>query len=255
MSRTAARRLDPTRLVRAALLAGFGLLILKLLLSGQMPRYLSASLDPLMAATGFVMLALGGAEAAAARLSAPGAADPSHDSAESPAEQAATYGLLAGMLLFGLLVAPRALGTSALAGEDLANYLLTFDPRIVPQTSSAVRPDRPVEDVGDLMTYLGRVGEGGVGQRVRVTGLVSKSGGLRADEFPLLRFMIVHCVADARPVGFLVTNIADRPDLDQWVRVEGVVAVQERAGDRLLAIEATSVEPVVEPSDPYIHPS
>ena len=248
-------RFDRTRLIRATLLAGFGLLILKLLATGQMPKYMSASLDPLMAATGLVMLALGIAEGFAARWAAPVAADASHQPGGFDAEQALTYSLLGAMLLLGFIVAPRALGTSALAGEDLASYLLAFDPRVAPRSSSAAQPDKPLDDVGDLMAYLGRVGEAGVGQRVRVTGLVSKSAGLRSDEFPLLRFLIVHCVADARPIGFLVLNVPDKPDLDQWVRVDGVVTVQERQGDRLLAIEAISVVPIAEPTDPYVHPS
>jgi len=249
------RQLTPTRLVRAALLAGFGFLILKLLATGQMPKYMSSSLDPLMAATGLVMLLLGLAEGCAGRSARSVAASSTDDPDAFDAEQALTYGLLGSMLLLGVLVAPRVLGTSALAGEDLANYLLAFDPRVTPVPADAARPDMPLDDVGNLMAYLGRVGEAGVGQRVRVTGLVSKSAGLRPGEFPLLRFLIVHCVADARPVGFLVVNVPDKPDLDQWVEVEGVVTVTERQGDRLLAIEATSVVPVTEPADPYVHPS
>ena len=248
------RQFHPTRLVRAVLMAGFGFLILKLLVTGQMPKYMNASLDPLMAGTGLIMLVLGLVEGCAGRSAQPGEEAAADDPDAFDAEQALTYGLLGSMLLLGVLVAPRALGTSALAGEDLANYLLAFDPGVTPVPADAARPDMPLDDVGNLMTYLGRVGEGGVGQRVRVTGLVSKSAGLRPGEFPLLRFLIVHCVADARPVGFLVVNVPDKPDLDQWVAVEGVVTVTERQGDRLLAIEATSIVPVAEPADPYIHP-
>ena len=69
-----------------------------------------------------------------------------------------------------------------------------------------------------------------------------------------MRYSIVHCVADARPVGFIVANTTLPLELDQWVRVEGVVAVRERDGARLLTIEATSVTPANEPADPYLHP-
>ena len=248
------RQLTPTRLVRAALLAGFGFLILKLLATGQMPKYMSSSLDPLMAATGLVMIGLGVAEGLAGGAARAAEVEAAHPPSEDNADQALTYGLVGAMLLFGLLVPPRALGTAALAGEDLANYLLAFDPRVAPKPPGEALPGKPIEDVGELTAYLGRVGEGGVGQRVRVTGLVSKSGGLQPGEFPLLRFVILHCVADARPVGFLVVNAPDRPDLDQWVRIEGTVAVRERLGDRLLAIEATSIVPIGEPADPYLHP-
>src|SRR5205823_9606313 len=120
-----------------------------------------------------------------------------------------------------LFVAPKALGSGALAGEEVANYLLAFDPRVAASTAPGdVRRDKPIEDVPDLLSYLGRVGEAGVGQRVRVAGLVAKSGGLEGGEFPLLRYSIVHCVADARPVGFIVANTTLPLELDQWVRVE-----------------------------------
>ncbi len=66
--------------------------------------------------------------------------------------------------------------------------------------------------------------------------------------------MIVHCVADARPIGILVTGVAAPPDVDRWVEVEGTISVRDRGGTRFLAIEATAVRPVKEPADPYLHP-
>lgn len=252
---SALARLDLNRLVRAAVLGGFALLIGKLMLTGQLVKYLNASLDPLSAVVGLLMLAMAAVEAGGAWSRSPIDRDDDHDHDGWGLEQGLTYVVVAGTLALGLLVAPKALSSAALGGEDLSNYLLAFDWRAAPTAPSGDGgPGKPVQDVPDLLGYLERVGEAGVGQPVRVVGLVAQSGVLEPGEFPLLRYAIVHCVADARPMAFLVANAGEPPEFDRWVRVEGVVSIRERAGARLLTIDATSVTPVGEPVDPYIHP-
>jgi uncharacterized repeat protein (TIGR03943 family) len=137
-------------------------------------------------------------------------------------------------LALGLVVAPSALGTSALGGERVTRLLLTF----APGSPSAARPPQPAEaldDVGPLLAYLRRAGSGSVGQPVRVTGMVMTSDALGDGEFALLRYAIAHCVADARPVALLVvapTLPAVRPD--QWVEIDGEVAFVARGSARKL---------------------
>lgn len=249
------RKVDADRLVRAVLLSGFGVLIIKLLATGELSRYMNTALNPVNAAAGVVMLVMGGLEWRSAWRGVPSARG-----MDAPAgawgERVLTYVLVATTLAIGLLIAPRTLDSAALAGEDLANYLLAFGPAAASgqQQAAIIQPLRPIDDVPELLSYLSRAGAGGLGQHVRVTGLVARSGGLRQDEFPLLRFMIVHCVADARPIGILVTGVAAPPDVDHWVEVEGTISVRDRSGTRFLAIEATAVRPAKEPADPYLHP-
>jgi uncharacterized repeat protein (TIGR03943 family) len=223
---------------------------------GQMPRYMNSSLDPLTAAAGAVMVAMAALELRGVWSDAVTDSDHDHDHRDQGLEQALTYALVAGMLVLGLVVAPKTLGTAALAGEDLADYLLAFDQSRVgrPTASAGEVSEQPIEDVPALLGYLGRVGEAGLGQPVRVSGLVARSGGTTGDGMALLRYSIVHCVADARPVGFLISGSIPAVELDRWVQVEGGVSVREHEGERLLAIEATSVTPAPEPADPYIHP-
>ena len=66
---------------------------------------------------------------------------------------------------------------------------------------------------------------------------------------------MVHCVADAQPIGLLVTSGPPWVEVDQWVQIEGVVGIRARDGSRLLTIEASSVTPTNEPGDPYVHPT
>jgi uncharacterized repeat protein (TIGR03943 family) len=242
------------RVVRAALLAGFGVLVAKLFVTGQMGKYMSSSVDGLTAAAGVAMLLMAVVEARSTQSLQAG--ESSHASRGDAVERALTYALVAGTLTLGLLMAPRALGTAALGGEDLGNFLLVFQPgaRAV-ESAQPAPPDGPIADIADLLAYLDRVGEAGVGQPARVAGLVASSGRLEAGEFALLRYTIVHCVADARPIGLVLTNVTSDLDQDQWVLVDGVVGVREWAGSRLLTIEARSVTPSEQPDDPYLHPT
>jgi putative membrane protein len=243
-------------LVRGLILAGFGLLIFKLMVLGQMAKYMNTALDPLTAGAGLMLLLLGGWELRIAWSRRAVEGSRLEEDLEHNGEQVLTYALLVATLLLGFTVAPRALGTGALAGEDLASYLLAFNQQAAQRDTSAgkLTPDQPIEDLSELLAYLGQVGEAGVGQPVRVTGLVARSGGLEPGELAVLRYSIVHCVADARPLGFLIANVTAPAELDQWVQVEGVVGLREREGQRLFVVESVSLMPVNEPADPYIHP-
>ena len=238
-----------TRLARSVLLLGMALLIAKLLATGQIRYYLSTSFDGMIAATGLVLLVMGAADLyRGLRPSASGKAG--HVGLDS----ALTLGMLAMPLVAGLLLSPRALGTAGLGGTPVSRLALTFDAGPPPAPPTAPPPPRqPIADVGELMSYLRQAGESGVGQHVRAVGLVAHSDDLPANEFVLVRYTIVHCVADAQPLGFLVV-VSDGMKLtgDQWVEVDGTLSSEARDGERLVGIRAQHVLTTEEPTDPYI---
>jgi len=245
------------RLFRAAMLFGIAGLIAKLFATGQMVKYMSPSLDALTAVTGVVLAVMGAMELLQSRdPDSTHAAGHDHGHESDGMEQAFTYLLVLAPLVLGLVVTPRALGSSALSGDHMTSLLLAFPPASMsaapggPPISS-----RPITDVPDLLAYLRRAGEAGVGQRVRATGLVVRSDMLGGNEFALLRYSLVHCVADAVPVGLLVVAPGD-PGVtsDAWVEVEGVLAVQHREGDALVSIVANRVARAEEPVNPYLAP-
>jgi uncharacterized repeat protein (TIGR03943 family) len=91
-----------------------------------------------------------------------------------------------------------------------------------------------------------------VGDSVEVIGFVFHREGAPADRFLVARFVVACCIADAQ--GFaLPVQWKDAQDLktDQWVRVMGRVTT---APDGELIIQATEIEPVEAPSNPYIYP-
>ena len=237
------------RLVRGILLLGFALLIAKIFLAGQMPRYMAPALDPLTGLTAIVLAVMGAIELRGVLrprirrdLQAPGQ------------EQGVTGLLLAVPIVLGLALAPKALGASAFADEDLTRYMVTVGPP--PSVARDARPlatDGPIEGIDRMAAYLTQQGDRAVGQRARALGLGVRGAGLGSDELTLLRFSIVHCVADAQPLGLLVVaSDAASWERDQWVQVDGVLDTRDRAGARLVTIVADSIVPIEEPPNPYL---
>jgi uncharacterized repeat protein (TIGR03943 family) len=248
-----------TALGRATVLLASAALIAKLFAAGEMAKYIAPALDPLTALTGVVLAAMGVMEARRALYTGPDRdaaavdhVDHAHGVLEATLERALTYAVVLLPIVVGLALAPRAMGTSALAGERVTRLLLSF----APGSSGAPHPPKPDEslnDTGPVLAYLRRVGDGSVGQPVRVIGMVMRSDALEADEFALLRYAIVHCVADARPVALLVTAAAPvNVQSDQWVQIDGEVSSRMREGDRLVTIVARRITPVAEPTNPYL---
>jgi uncharacterized repeat protein (TIGR03943 family) len=237
-----------TSLVRSAVLLGAGALIAKLLVTGQIRYYLSPTFDGLTAATGVVLIGMGVVELWRAVCRARWV-----QAEHGGLDTTLTLALVAMPVLAGLLLSPRALGAGGLDGTPVSRLVLAFDGSPLDSTSPRLAPRRPIADVPGLMAYLREAGEAGVGQPVHVLGLVAHSDDLPPNEFVLVRYAIVHCVADAQPLGLLVVTPGEfNLRGDQWVEVEGTLSSHPRGADRLVGIHATRVVPTEEPNDPYI---
>lgn len=81
------------------------------------------------------------------------------------------------------------------------------------------------------------------GETVTLTGFVTPG-----TDFDLTRLVITHCVIDAQPASVPITTDVDVPETGQWVTVTGTV---RSTSDGRLQIDATSVEEIAEPEDPY----
>jgi uncharacterized repeat protein (TIGR03943 family) len=252
--------------IRAAVLFGLAGLIGRLLLTGEMVKYMSPSLDPLTALAGIVAASMGLFELRQTVSHLPsGAASDSDEPlehGEAPghwSDQMVTAVVILVPILVGIFLTPRALGVGALGGEPINGLLLT----LAPGSATARPPARPagtppLEDVQGLIDALRAQGDGAFGQRIRATGVAAPGSDLADDELALLRFTIAHCVADARPLAVLVVAhdaqhvSAGAGALDQWVLVEGMLTTRERDGALLVTIQADRIERVSEPANPYV---
>jgi len=80
------------------------------------------------------------------------------------------------------------------------------------------------------------------GDEITLTGFVTPEDG----GFGLTRLVITHCVIDAQPASIPVTG-STAPGTGQWVTVTGTV----RDVDGRLQVQATAVDEIAEPQDPY----
>lgn len=147
-------------------------------------------------------------------------------------------------VVLGLVFQPRPLGTTsldtdALSARQFSASAATADParRNIYQWAYEFETAAPASIVGD---------------EVEVIGFVYHREGDPADRFLIARFVVACCIADAQGFSLPVQWRAAQ-DLanDQWVRLTGRVAT---APDGTLLIQATDIEPVEAPSNPYIYP-
>jgi uncharacterized repeat protein (TIGR03943 family) len=216
-------------------------LIVKLLLTGQMALYMSPALDPLSALTAFVLAILGAVELWSAR--------PLHPLPRG-SDELLTYVPVAVLLGVGVFVTPRALDSTALGGVQAARAVVAYSS--APAATSVTTPSAPVSDVPELFKYLRTAGESGVGQPVRVVGMAVPDASLAPNQFVLLRYTIVHCVADAQPIGLLIETSEAPPSTGGWVVVDGVLAVSPTQASRLVSVQAARISPTEEPAEPYL---
>lgn len=88
---------------------------------------------------------------------------------------------------------------------------------------------------------------GGQDEKVGAMGFVARKPGMPEDQFYLIRFTMACCAACAQPVAVPVRwPQAASLEKDQWVKVFGRLDSKDRV------LVADDVEPIREPSDPYM---
>lgn len=232
------------RLVRGTLLLGLAVMIGALLATGRMALYMSPAMDPLSALTGALLAVLGAVE-----LFGPARGSAEHTHTAGP-DALLTYALIGLPIALGVLYVPRALDAAALGGQSASAYVLAYSstrPESAPSTSA------PLQDIQNVFRFLRTAGEAGVGQPVQVLGVVARDASLADGEFVLLRYALVHCVADAQPVGVLVLSTdGAAPPLDSWVQIDGTLESTSRSGAHLVSVRPSRIVPAEEPTSPYI---
>ena len=92
-----------------------------------------------------------------------------------------------------------------------------------------------------------------VGQKVSVDGFVVHSSNLPEGYFTLTRFVITCCAADVYPVGLPVRFTQPKSTIpaDRWFKVQGKMATETLNGKRQAVIQASAIQPIAEPKNPY----
>lgn len=157
-------------------------------------------------------------------------------------------------ILFGLLIPPRPLGSTALAAREMnVSGVPSALPAAVQGATAKADTERSVLDWVLDFQASGTDGENFAGRSAHVMGFVHREADDPADAFWLTRYVVGCCVVDAMPVGLRVVW-PDAPALeaDSWVRVEGQLAENVSAAAPWL--EAQSVVVIPPPNQPYLYP-
>jgi putative membrane protein len=93
------------------------------------------------------------------------------------------------------------------------------------------------------------------GREIEMLGFVMRNKDFAPQEFGLIRFIITCCTADASPEGFILESkdAADYKD-GVWISIRGMIRVDDYDQQVVPVIEVSSIERVVQPSDPYVYP-
>ncbi|GAA1466762.1 TIGR03943 family putative permease subunit [Microbacterium thalassium] len=156
----------------------------------------------------------------------------------------ATGGVIASaVVLLVLLLPPTSLSAELALSRDIGAAPLFAGADVVNLASSG---DTATFGVGEWSAVFASTTnpEAFDGAPVELTGFVTPADD---GDFDLTRLVITHCVIDAQPASIPVVGDGG-PDTGQWVTVTGTV---RSSSDGRLAIDATTVEVIDEPEDPY----
>ena len=231
------RRWSPVRLATTAALAGWAGLFWFILLSGRTPLYLS-SRTAWVVPTGAIILSL----AAAGRLAT--ARTERAETLSSRTTWAVAFVLVPVATILAL--PPTALGSFAADRRSLSAGFSTGGPDLSGDGAVTLASVAAAGWSDETRAALVRR----AGSPVSFDGFVSRRDGQAADEFHLTRFIVSCCVADALSVQVRVVGAPPgRFEEDDWVRVRGTFYP---VGHEMI-VDASSVEPIPQPSDPYLN--
>ena len=222
--------------MRAFALGLWGAVLLQSSLSGRLDLLLSGVFHPLVALSGVALLLLAGlllAEPALRRQESP-----------APSRRHAipkTWWLSSAVALLVLAIPPNpsfstlaANRPAELGDETELSFVLP------PAQRSLTDWVRLLRSQPDPSLYAG--------DPVRISGFVLPQPGEPAQ---LARLLVRCCLADATPVGLPVSWPAGRqPRADQWLAVEGTMAIEERNGQSRSVVVAQRITPIARPKRP-----
>ena len=167
--------------------------------------------------------------------------------------QGVTTMLLLGTAIAGLIVTPKLFTSQAAIQRGVSSEAVTvtrsqaqaFSTNVNPESKTLVDWVRTLNNYPEPDAYLG--------QKANINGFVFYPKGLPANYLMLSRFVITCCAADAYPVAITVKFSGTRQNYpqDSWFQVKGKAIVETFNGSRQLVIDASEIQPIPTPKNPY----
>lgn len=162
--------------------------------------------------------------------------------------------LLALPAILGSIVPPQPLGAGALGNREVGLGTLASSQTPGGSQLSTINTGG-TRNIVDWL-YLFQRGEPADfnGDEASVVGFVYRDERFNGETFMVSRFTVSCCVADAAPVGLIVST-PQAPELadDAWVEVTGRFAAREFNGRLMPVLIADTITPTEPPSQPYLY--
>lgn len=160
--------------------------------------------------------------------------------------------LLLAVAVFGLIYVPRPFASDMALARGIADPIALT--RSQPQRFARNTPpeERSLIDwIRTLNVYPEP--DAYTNDPVNITGFVIHPPGWPRDYLMAARFVLTCCAADAYPVGLPVRQAEGSSDYpaDGWITVTGTMATETLDGQRRLVIQASDIQSVPEPDNPY----
>ena len=225
--------------MRALALALWGALLLVSTMSGRLDLLLSGAFHPLVGLSGGALLVLAGLQWHSERQQG----QRQQDQRQTPRRQRTPMAWwISGAIALLMLALPPNPSFSDLAANRPAELgeeaELSF--LLPPAQRSLTDWVRLLRSQPDPNLYAG--------DPVRISGFVWPQPN---DQPQLARLLVRCCLADATPVGLPVRWPAgSQPRTDQWLAVQGTMAVEEHNGQSRSVVIAQRITPIARPSRP-----
>ena len=239
-------------------LSAWGILMLKYWLNGQLNLLIHPAYHWLTIAAAFGLLIIGGLKASdliEKNLNRRGGSrqnrqpSPEHISFFPPGWSSA---ILLTTAIVGFLIKPTVFVSQTALQRGINDFLPVTQSQ--PQAfENVTRPEERslIDWVRTLSVYPEP--DAYTGQKAIVQGFVIHPPELPENYLLICRFVITCCAADAYPVGLPVKLKASREAYppDTWLEIEGQMISREFDGQRQLTIEASAINKIPEPENPY----
>ncbi len=160
--------------------------------------------------------------------------------------------LLLATAIAGLLITPRAFAsqTAIQRGVQDAPTLTRVKPQAFHASSNS--EDKSIIDWIRTLTAYPEP-DAYQGQKVKVQGFVIHPDDLPSSYLLISRFVLSCCAADAYPVGLPVklSGSRDQYKPDTWLEIKGQMITETLNGKRQLVIQASALDAIAEPKNPY----
>ncbi|MGR9047218.1 TIGR03943 family putative permease subunit [Halobacillus faecis] len=273
--------------LRAVILFGFALFILKLLFSGDIQKFIAPRMMPYIYFTLIVIGVLG-----AIQYFKTGDEEEhencgcshGHDYPKSKMKSLLIYALFIAPVLTGMMFSDHVMGSSAAANKEFKYEMRSTDSGISTEASPEVEDIDPIEsnpgvltpkkrfpDIYQTMTesdfiqltednYIGSISlmedhmAEYTGKEIVMNGFVFREDSYPEDRIVVGRFGISCCVADGGIYGVMVQGEElSTYKNDTWVEVRGVLSMVEYNGWELPLIEPKEITKIETPKEPYVY--